>query len=164
MGAELWWQSRGVFSRTHELVGDDGELYGRLTIQGVLASRGLAEMEDRRLDLRWGVLFDRGVRISDAETGERVGRLHLGLLNKGEFRFENGRRFGFRVSVWRYRCIVTDDMGEVQFTMLPKTLGGRVKVTLGTGLLSRGELSVMTSAARYALLMMSQEAIAAASS
>jgi len=162
VGTDLRWQRRGVFGRTHELMGDDGELYGRLTIQGVLASHGLAEMEGRRLELRWGMLFDRGVRISDADTGERVGQLHLGLLDKGVLRLESGRGFKVRISAWRRRCIVTDDMDEVQFTMVPGAFYTRVRVTLGTGLLSRRELPVMLSAAMYAMLMVSQEAGAAA--
>jgi len=160
LGTELWWQRKGAFPRTYELVGDDGELYARLVVKGLLSCIGLAEFVDRRLDLRWSAFIGRGVRMKDADTMERLGRLRLGLLAKGEIRLETGRRFSFKVAPLSRRCVVADDMGGVQFTLEPRLLRGRSKVTIGTGMLSRREMPLMMSVAQYALVMMSQESAA----
>ncbi len=154
----------GLMSRRFELLGDDGQLYGRLSVEGVLSSLGRVEMEGLSLDLKWSVLIRRGVTILDSGTKEEIGALRLGPFNRGEFTFATGRRFGFKMSTLRARCIVTDDLGDVQFTMIPSTFGSRVRVVLGTGFTSRQELSVMIAATQYALFMSMQEAGYAAAS
>lgn len=161
-GASLWWHRLGPMSRKYELLGDDGELYGRLSFEGIFGSLGQAEVDGLRLDLRWSILFRRGVRIGNSDTKERIGELRLGLLDRGEFSFASGRRYRFVKNLVWSKCTVTDDLGDIQVTMTPSAFGSRVKVVLGTRLASRQELPVMVAATRYALVMMSQEAGAAA--
>lgn len=142
------------------MFGDDGELYGRLSVEGVFSLLGRAEMEGLRLDLKWSILIKRGVRILDSDTGEEVGALHLGILrNRGEFVLASGRRFGFKMNMMSSRCTVTDDLGNTQFTTVQSAFRRSVKVLLGSGFASRKDLSVLLAAAQYALVMIDAEAI-----
>jgi len=161
VGECLRWHRTGLVNPVYELLGDDGELYCRISVKGLLARIGIAEMEGTRLDLRWRMLVRRGVRMTDSDTKEEVGALRLGVLDSGEFVFSAGPRYRFRKSLGRSRISVADDMGEVLFTMTPSVFRPSVKVVLGTALSGRRDLPAMLAATQYALVMMSEETSAA---
>lgn len=158
-GASLWWHAKkSPLNQVYELLGDDGEMYGRLSAKGLfLHCRAQAEMEGARYDLKWAFVIRRGASIANSHTKEKVGELRLGILDRGEFTLLAGTRYRFRRSFWRSRITVTDDLGEVLFTLIPGVFKPSVKVVLGTGLTGHRDLPPLVAASQYALVMLMYE-------
>lgn len=147
------WHRTRLLSRRLELIGDDGQLYGRLSMLGAFGSLARTDMAGISLDLKWSMFRERGVTVFDSGTKEKICVLRLTLFNKGQFEFTSGRTYGFKMSLLRRKCTITNDLGEVLFTMTSNTWRSRTKVVLGSGLADRKEVSIMIPAVQYAILM-----------
>ena len=164
MGAELRWLKRGFGRRVHELVGEDGTTFAKLTVEGILTSHARLETDTRRYMLIWTGFMRRRIKIIDLDGNQQLGELYLGIRDRGEFRL-NGRRYSLRHNLLGSVYTVTDDVGSVLFRLTDKLLSGKGPlVSLGPDARMNRDLMVLIAAARYAVIMISQEGFVIAAS
>lgn len=164
VGTELRWFRGGLFSKVHELVGDSGDAYAKLTVEGVISSHARLETGLKQYMLTWAGFVRRRVKIVDLDGGQPLGELYLGVTDRGQFRLD-GRRYSFEHNLLGSVYTVKDDLGSELFSIKDKILGGKgLQVTLGPDARTNKELLLLICVARYAMIMIYQETYAVAAS
>jgi len=162
---EMQWVQPEALSRYHELRSGQ-DVYATLRWVQVFGSLAESASAEGEFTLKRGGFLKRHVTMRDAQTGNDLAVLHIGMFRQGTLEFMNGRRIDLiSTRFWSFQWDFVDENGMTLCTvrMVP-TLGKRSGEVIISNLVRRDrDLLVMLIAGWYSMVVIRQEAAAASS-